>query len=95
MWYERFESRNESVDDEQRSERPTSPKTDESMQEVIKMLRSNRRLTIRELTRKLNVKRILTDIVIETSYWEICFQTFNWQTKIKLFVNFQENKGSR
>jgi [histone H3]-lysine36 N-dimethyltransferase SETMAR len=65
-WYERFKSGNESVEDEQRSGRPSTSKTDENVQKVSKLIRSNRRLTIRELTEELNisygsVQSILTD----------------------------------
>lgn len=65
-WYERFKSGNESVEDEKRSGRPSTSKTDENVQKVAKMVRSNRRLTIRELTEELNisygsVQSILTD----------------------------------
>ena len=65
-WYERFKSGNESVEDEQRSGRPSTTKTDENVQKVAKMVRSNRRLTIRELAEELNisygsVQSILTD----------------------------------
>ena len=65
-WYERFKSGNESVKDEERSGRPSTSKTDENVKKVAKIVRSNRRMTIRELTEELNisygsVQSILTD----------------------------------
>ena len=54
-WYERFKSGNESVEDEQRSGRPSTSKTDENVQKVAKLVRSDRRMTVRELTEELNI----------------------------------------
>ncbi|KAF2879594.1 hypothetical protein ILUMI_26576, partial [Ignelater luminosus] len=62
-YYERFESGNVSVEEEQRS---STSKTDENVQKIAKMVHANRRLTIRELADELNisygsVQSILTD----------------------------------
>lgn len=65
-WYERLKSGNESLEDEHRSGRPSTSKTDENVQNVEKLIRSNRRLTIRELAEDFNIsygsiQSILTD----------------------------------
>ena len=53
-------------EDEQRSGRPSTSKTDENVQKVAKLVRSDRRMTVRELTEELNISygsvpSILTD----------------------------------
>jgi len=53
------------VEDEERSGHPSTSKTQENVERVSEMIRSNRRLTIREITEDLNisygsVKNILT-----------------------------------
>lgn len=65
-WYERFKNGHESVEDEQRSGRPSTSKTHENVQNVAQIVRANRRITIRELAEELNisygsVQSILTD----------------------------------
>ena len=47
-WFERFRNGCESVEDEERSGRPSTSKTQENVERVSEMIRSNRRLTIRE-----------------------------------------------
>lgn len=65
-WYERFKSGNESLEDSERIGRPLSSKKIENVQKVADMVRSNRRLTIREISEDLSisygsVQSILTD----------------------------------
>ena len=45
--FERFRNICESVEDEERSGRPSTSKTQENVERVSEMIRSNRRLTIR------------------------------------------------
>lgn len=54
-WHKRFKSGNESVKDEERSGRPSSSKIDERAQNVVKLVRSIIRMTIRELVEELNI----------------------------------------
>jgi len=54
-WFERFRNGCESVEDEQRSGRPSTSKTQENVERVSEMIRSNKRLTIREIYEDLNI----------------------------------------
>jgi len=54
-WFERFRNCCESVEDEKISGRPSTPKTQEIVERVSEMIRSNRRLTIREISEDLNI----------------------------------------
>ncbi|XP_018314337.1 histone-lysine N-methyltransferase SETMAR-like [Mycetomoellerius zeteki] len=54
-WHERFRSGRESVEDDERSGRPSTSKTNENINKVREMLISNRKLTIRELAEDLNI----------------------------------------
>ena len=45
-WFERLRNGCESVEDEERSGRPSTSKTQENVERVSEMIRSNRRLTI-------------------------------------------------
>jgi len=46
-WFERFRYGCESVEDDERSGRPSTSKTQENVERVSEMIRSNRRLTLR------------------------------------------------
>ena len=66
-WSERFRNRYESVEDEERSERPSTSKTQEKVERLSEMIRSNSRLTITEISEDLNicygfVQNILTTV---------------------------------
>ena len=66
-WFERFRNCCESVEDEERSGRPSTSKTPENVEIVNEMIRSNRRLTIRVVSEDLNisygsVQNILNDL---------------------------------
>jgi len=54
-WFERFRNGCESVEDEERSGRPSTRKPQENVERVSEMIRSNRRLTIREISENLNI----------------------------------------
>ena len=54
-WFERFCNGCELVEDEERSGSPSTSKTQENVERVSKMIRSNRRLTIREIAEDLNI----------------------------------------
>ena len=63
-WHERFKSDRESEDDE-RSGRPSTSKTDENINKMREMLINNRKLTIRELAEDLNIAcGSIQDIVV-------------------------------
>lgn len=64
-WHERFRSGRESVEDDERSGRPSTSKTDENINKVREMLINNRKLTIRELAEDLNIAYgSIQDIVV-------------------------------
>ena len=64
-WHERFKSGRESVEDDERSGRPSTSKTDENINKVREILINNRKLTIRELTQDLNIAYgSIQDIVV-------------------------------
>jgi transposase len=68
IWSEQFRSGSESIDDEERSGRPSTSCTDEDISKMNEMIRSNRRLTIREIADDLNisfgsVQHILTNVL--------------------------------
>jgi len=54
-WFEQFPNGCESVEDEERSGRPLTSKTQENVERVREMVRSNRQLTIREISEDLNI----------------------------------------
>jgi len=54
-WFERFCNVCVSVEDEERSGRPSTSKTQENVERVSEMIRSNGRLTIREIAEDLNI----------------------------------------
>ena len=54
-WFERFSNSCETGEDEERSGRPSKSKTQENGERVSEIIRSNRRLTIREIAEDLNI----------------------------------------
>jgi len=54
-WHKRFKEGRDSVDNNPRSGRPTTSKTDDCVAQVQELIRVNRRLTIRELSVKVGV----------------------------------------
>ncbi|XP_033229780.1 protein GVQW3-like [Belonocnema kinseyi] len=55
QWPEGFTNGRESINDYDRSGRPSTSKTNENVDKVRKILAENRKLTIRELTADLNI----------------------------------------
>ena len=92
-WFERFRNGCESVEDEERSGRPSISKTQENVERVSKMIRSNRRLTIREIYEDLNisygsVQNILTTDLNMRRVSAECVPRFDGRTQATAFVNF-------
>ena len=54
-WFKRFRNGCESAEDEERSGRPSTPKIQENVERVSEMIRSNKRLTIREISEDVNI----------------------------------------
>jgi len=54
-WFERFRNGCESVEDKERSGRPSTSKTQEKVERVSEMIWLNRRLTIREIFEDTNI----------------------------------------
>ena len=54
-WFERFRNVCDSVEDEERSGRPSTSKTQETFERVSEMIQSNKLLTIREISEDLNI----------------------------------------
>ena len=54
-WFERFRNGCELVEDEERSGHPSTSKTKENVERVSEMIRSNRRLIIREISEDVNI----------------------------------------
>jgi len=54
-WFERLRKGCESVEGEKSSGRPSTAKTQENVERVSEMIRSNKRLTIREIAEDLNI----------------------------------------
>jgi len=63
-WHERFKSGREFVEDDERSGRSSTSKSDENINKVREMLIDNRKLTIRELKRGVKNYRSIQDIVV-------------------------------
>ncbi|UYV72635.1 hypothetical protein LAZ67_10000121 [Cordylochernes scorpioides] len=54
-WYKMFSEGRVDVNDEERAGRPSTPTTDEKINEVEKMILANRRITVREVAEDLNI----------------------------------------
>ena len=54
-WHERFRSGRESVEDDERSYRPSTAKTDENTNKIIGWMTVSCKLTIREIAEELNI----------------------------------------
>ena len=55
VWFDRFKNGRKSVEDDPRPGRPSTSKTDENIVKVRDLVRSERRLTIREMSHELNL----------------------------------------
>ncbi|XP_041349487.1 protein GVQW3-like [Gigantopelta aegis] len=66
QWHKRFLDSREDVHDDQKSGRPKTTKTDENIRKVQKLVRSDRRLTIRMMAEMLSMnKELIRKILIE------------------------------
>ena len=65
-WFERLRNDCESVEDEKRSGRPSTSKTKENVERVSEMVRSNRRLIIREISENLNISYVSVQNILTT-----------------------------
>ena len=54
-WWKRFKDGRTSVDDDPRSGRPSTSKTDDNIAKVREVIRSNRRLTVREVSEVVSI----------------------------------------
>jgi len=54
-WFEQFRNGCESVEDEERLGHPSTSKTQEIVERLSEMIRSNRQVTIREISEDLNI----------------------------------------
>ncbi|XP_032688012.1 protein GVQW3-like [Odontomachus brunneus] len=54
-WYKMFSEGREDVNDEERAGRPSTSTTDENIDEVKKIVLTNRRITVREVAEDLNI----------------------------------------
>ena len=65
-WFEQFHNGCELVEDEERSGCPSTSKTQENVERVSEMIRSNRRLTIREIYEDLNISCVSVQNILTT-----------------------------
>jgi hypothetical protein len=81
--FERFRDGPESTEDEQRSGRPSTSTSDENVPKINKIIRANRRLTIREVFNALNISfgSHRRNFEHETSECEICSTPFVTRTE--------------
>jgi len=56
-WVKRFPEGTESVTDEERSGRPATSRTEENIANVRKIVRENRRLTVRSIAEQVKIDR--------------------------------------
>ena len=54
-WWKRFKEGRNSVDDDPRSGRPSTSKTDDNVAKFREVIRSNRRLTVREVAEEVSI----------------------------------------
>jgi len=68
QWWKRFKEGRTSVDDDPRSGRPSTSKTDDNVAKVREVIRSNRRLTVREVAEQVSIsKTVCHEILTENS----------------------------
>jgi len=56
-WVKRFTEGRESVTDEERSGRPATSRTEENIAKARKIVRENRRMTVRSIAEQANIDR--------------------------------------
>jgi len=92
-WFERFHNGCESVEDKERSRCPSTSKTQQNVERVSEMIRSNRRLTIRKISEDLNISYVsvqnplTTDLNMRRVSAKFV-PRFDGRTKTTAFVNF-------
>jgi len=65
-WWKRFKEGRTSVDDDPCSGRPSTSKTDDNVAKVREVIRSNRRLTVREVAEEVSIsKTVCHEILTE------------------------------
>ena len=65
-WWKRFKEDRTSVDDDPRSGLPSTSKTDDNVAKVREVIRSNRRLTVREVAEEVGIsKTVCREILTE------------------------------
>ena len=65
-WWKRFKGGRTSVDDDLCSRRPSTSKTDDNVAKVLEVIRSNRRLTVREVAEEMSIsKTVCHEILTE------------------------------
>ena len=65
-WHKRFRDGRESVDDDQKTGRPSTARTDENVSRVRDLVHADRRLTIRMITAELGrAKESVRNILVE------------------------------
>ena len=67
-WFEGFRNGCESAEDEERSGRLSTSRTQENVERVSEMIRSNRRLTIREIAEDLNISYGSVQNILTTDF---------------------------
>lgn len=75
-WWKRFREVRTSVDDDPRSGRPSTSKTDDNVAKVREVFRTNRRLTVREVAEEVSIsKTVCHEILTENlGMHRICSQ---------------------
>ncbi len=72
-WMKKFKEGETSVEDKPRSGRPSTATTDTNRQRVDKLIRAERRVTIRELSAQLNCDHIaIQEMVKDLRYRKVC-----------------------
>ena len=84
-WFERFRNGCEAVEDEESSGGHSTSKTQENIERVSKMIRSNMRLNVREISEDTNISygsvqnKLITDLNIMTKLrvtYHFCYGNF-------------------
>ena len=63
-WHKSFLEGREQVEDEPRAGRPSNSKTDDNVERVRSLVRSDRRLTLRMISSELNVNRFIVHQIL-------------------------------
>ena len=73
-WHKRFKSGREEVEDDHKSGRPSTAKTPDNINRVNKLVRSDRRLTVRMMAEYLSMKResVRTILVQDLGMHKVC-----------------------